>query len=264
MCSPVSFGNIVEKRGYRVSDAQRWARWLFIFLGVVTLIIWIVPLLSFWNTYHCLDLRHSGVGVAPDQASAWATGVVTVGWFMFSVWAVPQIKSLFWSYIFFVIGISHLGFAMGIFLFIRLSPAAASFFLKTAGEDDGEEQTSSQHNTSSSSLKAKHGSENLATPTATAKRSSSATQPSPYKSSSSKAKKSASKAKAQEEEEEEKIAAVVASPSVQTAVPKRGAGKKSATPPPAPTSAEDVLSNNGGSSRRATRSSTRRARDSNE
>lgn len=98
-----------------------------------------MPLVSFWNTYHCLDLRHSGVGVAPDHASAWATGVVTVVWFMFSTWAIPQIRHWYWSYLFVVIGISHLALAMGIFLFIRLSEDAAKYFLvpmKIAKDDE--------------------------------------------------------------------------------------------------------------------------------
>jgi hypothetical protein len=121
----------LEHAGYKVSANQRWSRWLFLFLGVFTLLIWVVPLVSFWNTYHCLDLRHSGVGVAPDHASAWATGVVTVGWFMFSTWAIPQIRHWYWSYLFVVVGISHLAFAMGLFLFIRLSENGSKYFLKS-------------------------------------------------------------------------------------------------------------------------------------
>ena len=143
---------IVEHQGYKVSNNQRWARYLFLLLGIVTLFIWIVPLVSFWNTYHCLDLRHSGVGVAPDHASAWATGVVTVVWFMFSTWAIPQIRHWYWSYLFVVIGISHLALAMGIFLFIRLSEDAAKYFLvpmeiadeEEKGDDEGEDQESEE------------------------------------------------------------------------------------------------------------------------
>lgn len=119
----------VEHRGYRVTGNQRWARWLYLLFGIITFLIWVVPLVSFWNTYQTLDLRHSGVGVSPDHASAWATGVVTVGWVMFAVWSTPQFKHWFYSYLFTVIAITHLALAMGIFLFIRLSPALADIFL---------------------------------------------------------------------------------------------------------------------------------------
>lgn len=123
------FSTTVEHKGYRVTGNQRWARWLYLLFGVITLLIWIVPLVSFWNTFQTLDLRHSGVGVSPDHASAWATGVVTVGWVMFAVWSTPQFKHWFWSYLFTVIAITHLAFAMGLFLFVRLSPALAEIFL---------------------------------------------------------------------------------------------------------------------------------------
>lgn len=113
-----------------MTSNQRWARWLYLMFGLVTLLIWIFPLVSFWNTYQTLDLRHSGVGVSPDHASAWATGVVTVGWIMFTVWATPQIKHWFWSYFFIYLGIIHLAAAMGIFLFIRLTKPLAEFFLE--------------------------------------------------------------------------------------------------------------------------------------
>lgn len=227
-----------------MSENQRWARWLFLALGIVTLIIWVVPLLSFWNTYHCLDLRHSGVGVAPDKASAWATGVVTVGWFMFSVWAVPQIKNLFWSYVFFVIGISHLGLAMGIFLFIRLSKPAASFFLKspedvTASEASAaaaaastDDSLPSESLNSSSSMDTEPVVETVATP--------------PQRSSSKpSAKKGASKTPE---------AGLEASQATAGATASTKRGKRSASPP---SSVEEATSG----SQRATRASTRRTRD---
>lgn len=126
-----------EQTGYRVTGAQRPTRYLYLLFGVLSLIIWIVPLVAFWNTYGTLDLRHSGAGVAPDRASALATTIVTAGYFMFATWAIPQIKHTIFSYLFVVVGIVHLGFAMGLFLFIRLSEPASRFFLVSGAHTPG-------------------------------------------------------------------------------------------------------------------------------